>query len=565
MSENGSGSKGGKKFSPANMDKLGQSEQKQSQLRERTSGSRAFTQSEQAALQITSKDAFKDFWDSALTAKAAFDAEHERGARRLAKGAANLATSAHDFLRDVSPMVDIVKDFGAPYGGMAIGTICFLFAVRSKPPNNTHTQRQQVAKNRTAMESDINATLLHIQDRLPGVRMYQHIYSDDGELDQLLQSKIVDAYETFMDFCIAAINFYTPAGRESNQQPDVGRWIAALHGRGQVGDQAALVQGAVVDVRLVCEDLLSKNVHAVKINLEDVKSLNMEQKQQIQVLQNDSDFTNLERVRNLLGLEPFSPETHLVQLDRHRSDVRAEFRVNPYSPAAPDEALRVILDDSSYQEWRGSPCSRLLVLSGKNCVPRATHCWVSPVALDLAAKLEADTAPNSDPSVFYLLGRRDEEDTHLHVLSSLVYQLLSINKTGMRDEAQFRELWAALQRYKAASESSGGRVREVKRALEDAALRSLNMFGAGRTVWIVLDRVDRCRTAPGPGATLSQKDRLALLRSMVCLVERAAATVKILAVSNRVDWRVEEQEDELGQEREGSVVIRTFSQGPDTC
>ncbi len=111
--------------------KLGESEEKQRRLRERVVKTQAFTPREQSALNIDSKDAFKRFWESALDAKTAFDTEHEHGAGRLSKDANSLAASAYDILQGVSPMVDLVKNFGSPYGGMAIGTICFLFAVGS--------------------------------------------------------------------------------------------------------------------------------------------------------------------------------------------------------------------------------------------------------------------------------------------------------------------------------------------------------------------------------------------------------------------------------------------------
>ena len=62
------------------------------------------------------------------------------------------------------------------------------------------------------MEAQISSTFLSIQDRLTGVKMYQQIYNDSHELDQQLQSKIVDAYNSFIGFCIAASDFYTRGG-----------------------------------------------------------------------------------------------------------------------------------------------------------------------------------------------------------------------------------------------------------------------------------------------------------------------------------------------------------------
>lgn len=59
------------------------------------------------------------------------------------------------------------------------------------------------------MELRIISTLKAIQDRLPGIKMYRRIYDENHELDRQLQSSIVDAYASFVDFCLAALEFYT--------------------------------------------------------------------------------------------------------------------------------------------------------------------------------------------------------------------------------------------------------------------------------------------------------------------------------------------------------------------
>lgn len=70
----------------------------------------------------------------------------------------------------------------------------------------------QVAKNRTDSENQITATLLDIQNRLPGFQMYQHIKTEDTPLDCHLQSKIIDAYQTFIDFCMVVSGYYSQRG-----------------------------------------------------------------------------------------------------------------------------------------------------------------------------------------------------------------------------------------------------------------------------------------------------------------------------------------------------------------
>ncbi len=59
------------------------------------------------------------------------------------------------------------------------------------------------------MESKISDTFLQIGDRLVGLKVYRHIYNEDHELDQELQSKTVLAYDSFISFSMEAIKYYS--------------------------------------------------------------------------------------------------------------------------------------------------------------------------------------------------------------------------------------------------------------------------------------------------------------------------------------------------------------------
>lgn len=90
-----------------------------------------FSDKEKSTLQFDSAAAFESFWHTTTDAKRKFEASHEHGAGRVAQTVQNFAASAYDILHHMEPILDLVKDFGAPYGGMAIGTISFFFAVWS--------------------------------------------------------------------------------------------------------------------------------------------------------------------------------------------------------------------------------------------------------------------------------------------------------------------------------------------------------------------------------------------------------------------------------------------------
>lgn len=87
------------------------------------------SQREQAALQLSSEEAVAAFWEQTLGAKASFDADHSHGIGKASRKTNEFMASAFDLLQGFSPMVDMIKDVASPYGGLAIGTISFLFAV----------------------------------------------------------------------------------------------------------------------------------------------------------------------------------------------------------------------------------------------------------------------------------------------------------------------------------------------------------------------------------------------------------------------------------------------------
>jgi hypothetical protein len=291
-------------------------------------------------------------------------------------------------------------------------------------------------------------------------------------------------------------------------------------------------------------------------------------------LQQSRDSDNLERrlerMRKDLNVDVFSKETQLATLSRYRSDVAAEFKLNYFSKQVEGQSdnLRFIENDAAFRSWISSSSSQLFVLAGENYVNSASHCWVSPVALDRISTLmtAAATGSSDELCVFHIMGleQKENSDDYLRVLSLLAVRLATLNGEALNDEAQFSEIMADLEKYQRLTDSSNPRRgREIQHVLESLMLRVLNGFSATktRTAWIILDRVDLCRDTSSEAKSPGRRGRRALLEAMVHLVERAKIRVKVLAVVNRADWHVEEQADELGQEKEGSLVVRTFTQG----
>ena len=91
--------------------------------------SKEFSKDEKAALNVVSVAAFEDFWQNTNMAKADFDRGKERGCGLCVKRYQSSAAFISPFMKDFSPIVQIVRDFGAPYGAVAVGTMSLLFAV----------------------------------------------------------------------------------------------------------------------------------------------------------------------------------------------------------------------------------------------------------------------------------------------------------------------------------------------------------------------------------------------------------------------------------------------------
>lgn len=83
---------------------------------------------EKECLDCKSYDDFAVYWTSLLErTKYAFD--HPKGWRKWARKYQSFAAGADHFMKDFSPIVELVQKAGEPYSGLAVGTISVLFIV----------------------------------------------------------------------------------------------------------------------------------------------------------------------------------------------------------------------------------------------------------------------------------------------------------------------------------------------------------------------------------------------------------------------------------------------------
>ncbi|KAI0853359.1 hypothetical protein F5Y00DRAFT_257384 [Daldinia vernicosa] len=529
MSQEKGSSKGIKLFSKNDMAVLEKSDHEQKRLREFANTHDRFSEEEKHALQLDSVDAFSRIWVNTLDAKGDFQVSHEHGVGATAQILQSSADTAVVILQHIEPILQLVKDFGAPYGGMAVGTISFLFTI---------------ARNRAKMESDISDTLSQIHDRVAGLRLYRHIYNDDHELDHQLQSNIVKAYDKFIDFCIVAIKYYS--------EGSIRRWAKALWGSSVTLENSAHeVQQAIVNVRYMSEELLNKNVGALKEQLVCLKK-------DIKRLREGQNSDRLVSIKELLHLEGFSMESESEQLRRYQYEFNVDLeRGWDYLEHMRGSRLEEFKSHLDFQAWRDSSHSCMLLLTGYNdqSVHSARRCWLSSIALDTIENFRK--SERGDPYAFYIL--EYQEHSLLPVLSHVIIQLLTLNPQALENDKQYEELRAEVKKYCTALEAESQSHNEhehsdaVNILLQRVALRVLNMFDQTKPVWIIMDRVDNCKLG-------KVNHRKKLMKALVYLLENAAVKVKVLVVANGYDWKADKESDEFGQSRPESIIVHTAQQ-----
>ncbi|TLD28975.1 hypothetical protein PspLS_03327 [Pyricularia sp. CBS 133598] len=517
------------------IEQIKQCESQQKQLRHFAQNNQRFTDEERSALAIGTFGEFEDYWGRMMDNKITFDRSHERGIGRATKNATDFAAEAYTVVKNFNPLVEMIKDFGAPFGGMALGTLCFVLVV---------------AKNRADTEDQIRSTILDIRDRLPGFQMYQHVHTGDSALEQHLQSKIVASYKSFTEFSMEASRFYSQRG--------IVRWMKALVGTDELETSSMAVRKTIVDVRRVCEELVHQNMHEIKIQNQELVETGREHTKKIDELQATLQTGKLVELRTALRLEHNLQQDQRQMLALRQQGVAAEYDDK--------SAVERIERSREFVEWLGSSTSQVLVLCGINDDSRATHCWVSPVALKLISDQTSRDAPRDAAApnicVFHILSLRDEDNTFSYVTRSLIYQVLLSGKKSLGSDKEADRLDGAMAAYsRLVGKPSPSHEEEI---LGRILVQSLELFDQGTTVWIVIDRADQCRASRASGMSGTRhKERRALLRTLVRAVENSKIILKILVVVSTTHWDFEKHSDDFGQKKDESLVITRLEESDD--
>ncbi|KAL0764335.1 hypothetical protein CaCOL14_013177 [Colletotrichum acutatum] len=319
---------------------LQQSDKDQKELRVFASNSKVFFPEELAILNVQSVAEFEQPWKLAIESKKRLETRRNHGIGKWKQKVQRGLSSAHDILQHIDPIIQIVQTVGAPYGCMAIGTISFLFTI---------------AKNRDNIEDGISNILEQFRDRMAGLRVYHDIYNDVHELDQQLQSRIINGYSYFMDFCIEAARYYSTGG--------MSRWLKAIWGTSKVlDDRAARVTKAIFDIRYMGEELVSKNIHSLK-------QQNIELKAAVQGLQQATDNDRLNNMQDLFEVRGYSQESNFKILEKYQDDLRADFDQGTWAglDILRGQRLKTFMKNCmDLSKWLQPSNSYMLVLAGYN-------------------------------------------------------------------------------------------------------------------------------------------------------------------------------------------------------
>ncbi|KAL4800786.1 hypothetical protein BDV19DRAFT_352147 [Aspergillus venezuelensis] len=494
-----------------------QSEDKQRQFKERVLQRKDFSDVEKATVQFGRIEQLRDYWNQASQAQRDFDDEHVAGCGLCARRYQTSGELVLGFMHDFSPIIDAVKDFAAPFGQLAVGTISLVFVV---------------AQTKDSVEQTLALTISEIRNRLPGVELYRHIYDENHALDHTLQAQIVATYQTFIDFCILATEYYKAGGLQ--------RWLRALYPQQRLAESATRVRDSLTDIKRTSHELLAKNV-------DHIKKRNQELQDQL---------TNRDRdeFRRIFKLESFSGDSQLKEFTAYREAMEMDQEINAgHLQQLRGPRLDEFLAHGVYQEWTASKQPRLLILDGRNSGGISTQCWLSWVAISTIERLR-----NSSDQYAYAYYIVPQQGASLYqVLPTILLQLMTQKKDMLRVGKQRDALRAELYKYQESAMTKSANMMGSDRqtdVLHDIARRVVEFFNESETLYIIIDRVDRCCDYR------NFDHRKSLMDGLVRMVNVARCKLKILSVSESSGWSIEHHRDELGILAMDRVVVHTKHQ-----
>lgn len=268
--------------------------------------------------------------------------------------------------------------------------------------------------------------------------------------------------------------------------------------------------------------------------------------------------SRLYEVRRLLGLLVFSDERQREDLNNYRQTLNSDEQLNAaFFEQMRGPRLDLFKACPEYSSWFYSQHSSLLILSGHNneSITYLDQCWLSPIAVTMVEELSFNDSETFH--AYYIFSPSGE--SLYPALSVILLQMIRQRIAVLRDESQYNELRAELHKWNDNEQETKSHLEADDRklsALRKVIRRVICFFEESDTVYIILDRVDRC-------CDLKKKldHRKILLKVLVEMVKVARCKLRLLVVINGDQWDVEQKMDDIEDKMEGRVVVHTLEQG----
>ena len=273
--------------------------------------------------------------------------------------------------------------------------------------------------------------------------------------------------------------------------------------------------------------------------------------------QDGDRLNNIERLLNLDVLRDTLEDSQRKEMSEYRRALDSNHQFNAdFFQQMRGQGLDEFKNNKDYQSWINSEWPCLLILSGylNESISGIDQCWLSPVAMAMIEDL--DQSGDSPIHAYCVLPQRGK--LLYDVLPIIFLQLLRKKRHALRDDNKFNELCVELRTLQKCEELSKKEYEEYEEkrfsSLQKVALRVVDLFDKSETVYIIVDRADRCRDFR------KADHRKALLNAFVKMVEAARSKLRILVVIHGNSWPVEKHRDELGEKTKDRVIIHTATQ-----
>ncbi|KAI0593507.1 hypothetical protein F4775DRAFT_497054 [Biscogniauxia sp. FL1348] len=446
----------------------------------------------EGALDCRKYEDFVSFWsNTSQNAHSTFLHKHDTGWRKFAKASQGFAAEMNSFMENMKPMLDIVKEFGSPYTGAAIGTITGLF---------------MIVGNKNNLDNMVYLAITSIRDRIPGFKVYENIYWEKTDLRKI----IVLSYVAFIDLSMSITKYCL--------QPGYRRWTIATFNPTKLQNKLNSANEAVARVRMRCEELLGENVNELKKMLNKIK------------------LGLLHTIKAGMMIKGFDFKLQHEELLKYRDSLLSESEVEAHlfdqmSPNRIAELQRT----KEFTSWSSSEKSGVMLLHGHNnhqLGQAKRSSWLSPFTVDHIIRLQDPSF--SDPYGYYIF---HVANTSIHnALPIVLFHLLNHRLCNLGPSEARGKLQEDVQFYKLELENRKIRDRRSSEQddgklganLQKVAFGVLSLFEPNQTVHLVMDRIDRCRP----------EEQYEMMDILGYLVQEVACNLKILLVLDSVGWGV---------------------------